>query len=248
MSKKVIVNSCSVDASNEQGASPSAKAKGKIDYDSVLKDWLKANGGKLEAEVRELTEKMAGEIKSAADEVTLGWVGIGRKVREYVSLLQPNGPGSRPDPYDILAAHPEVPYEVAHLRNLVAAYELWVEFGGGGKAPKLGIGFFSLILNSRLRCQEKKDFLCKALKKGWTTSQLKAEIKKHLGDGKESSDPVTIDWNDLNAPLAALNAVISGIRSHRPAGDMPLDVAESLKVIADAIADIIKAYKEGGVA
>jgi hypothetical protein len=238
-----------------RGAGKAKLAKGR-DYESVLKTWVKDSGtAKSEAEVREWGEKAVADIGSAANNATLGWVKVGKTVKRHVGLIQPEGPQTRPDPYDILAAHPDVPYGASHLRNFVAAYDLWVEFGGEGKAPKLGIGYFTLVLNSRLVTSEKERFLKLTLDNGWTTRQLKAEVEKFLGkdgvgDDKAKSNPAPIAWDDLDVPLATLNAIIIGLRSHRPSGTIPEATAESLRAILPELNGILNAYEaqEGGAA
>jgi hypothetical protein len=230
-----------------RGAGVTKSVNGR-DYEAVLGVWVKSSGtGKSKNEVRALTDKAAGDVGTAADKATLSWVGIGKTVKRYVNLLQPDGQRTRLDPYDILAAHPDIPYGASHLRNFVAAHEVWIDFGKG-KLPKLGIGFFSLVLNSRLNRDERESFLQQTVENDWTTRQLKAEIKKFLagdvatGNATATAEPSPIAWNDLDAPLATLIAIAISLRSHRPAGTIPEATAESLRAIVAELNGILNAY------
>ena len=176
------------------------------------------------------------------------WVRRGRIVRKYVRTLQPGGKFTKPDPYGLLAEHPDVRWSANQLRAFVDALELWEQIGEG--APSLPMSFYALVASSILGFEAKKALLTKAVEQHLSTRDVKGELAEAKGDADEgdqdgqdqegsSGTPAaktTGDWKRVEAYAEKLNAELSAIDL---SGMASLEVISKLVEVAERITALV---------
>jgi hypothetical protein len=181
------------------------------------------------------------------------WVRRGIVIRSYVRKLQPDGKHHKPDPYVLLAEHPDIRWSADQLRNFVDAVELWEQIGEG--QPCLTVTFYAIVASCKGSLEEKKALLRKAVAENLTTRAVKREADaaqksddagagEHSlgvageGGGAETGNPKG-DWKKVQSYAEKLNGELSGVN----ADDLPdLDVIRKLKEVAARINALVSKF------
>lgn len=211
-----------------------------------------------EAEIIRLTDETA---KSLLDRQELKteteiWVRRGRVIRTYVRKLQPDGKFKKPDPYNLLANHPDIRWSANQLRAFVDAVELWEQLGEN--QPSLPMTFYEIVASSQLSFENKKELLAKALKQHLSTRDVKGELAEARGEdeadaadqeGQErestAGSPATRipgDWKKVETYAEKLNSELSAVDL---SGMLNLEVISKLKELAEQIQDLLTRFSTG---
>lgn len=184
------------------------------------------------------------------------WVRRGKVIRAYVRALQPDGKYHKPDPYVLLAEHPDIRWSADQLRNFVDAVNLWEQIGEG--QPSLPVTFYAVVASGKGSFEEKKALLLKAAAEGLTTREVKrkaagkpedaeGESDGTVADGGRAgeSDEVTkpnADWKKVGAYAEKLYGEISGVSD----ADLPdLDIIKKLREVAAKITALLAKFEKG---
>lgn len=186
------------------------------------------------------------------------WVRRGKVIRAYVRKLQPDGKHHKPDPYVLLAEHPDIRWSADQLRNFVDAVELWEQIGEG--QPSLPVTFYAIVASAKCSLDEKRALLQKIVAEHLTTREAKREAaaaRKGEDDGGDADGTGTEgtaggdaagagnpkgDWKKAGAYAEKLYGVLSGVK----VADLPdLDVIRRLKEVADRINALVAKFEKG---
>ncbi len=177
------------------------------------------------------------------------WVRRGKVIRDYVRKLQPDGKHHEPNPYILLADHPDIRWSTDQLRNYVDAIELWEQIGDG--QPSLPVTFYAIVASLKGGIKEKQALLRKILDDHLTTREVKREAAASRKGGKACDEPGTDgvpgdeataagkpkgDWRKVGACAEKLYGELSGVS----AADLPDPaVVCRLKEVAARINDLV---------
>ena len=213
-----------------------------------------------ETEIVRLTDETAKSLLDKADLKTETeiWVRRGRVIRTYVRKLQPNGKFTKPDPYGLLAEHPDIRWSASYLRQFVDALELWELFGEG--QPSLPVKVYIIVASCKGSFDEKKALLQKVVEQHLSNSALRREIAaseagaegdapgegqktEGTSEGASGSTEKTVgDWKKVEAYAEKLNSELSAVDL---SGMVSLDIISKLMEVAEQIQDLLKRFNKG---
>lgn len=221
-----------------------------------------------EAEVIRLVDETARLLLDEQDlktEVAI-WVRRGKAIRDYARKLQPDGKHHKPDPYVLLAEHPDIRWSADQLRNFVDAVELWEQIGEG--QPCLPVTFYAIVASCKGSVEEKTALLRKAVDEHLTTREVKREAAgtpknaegDHGADGSGEGDTgagqgedaaageasgagkPTGDWKKVQVYAEKLYGEIAGVK----VTDLPdIGVIRRLKEVAASINALVAKFEKG---
>src|ERR1039458_4279961 len=86
-------------------------------------------GQLTDAEIAKLADETAGQLLALGGGEAKDGIDRGRIIDGFVRRLQPNGKGSEPNPFSLLAEREDIPWGASQLRLYRDAYLLWRQMG-----------------------------------------------------------------------------------------------------------------------